>query len=282
MGIIDFRMRPLFDGYLSMVQRGITGKFLRGLQCQPSRSIQESSLCLLLKEMDQSGIEAAVVPGRQSAATYVNNHALCRLAQRWPGRFIPFPLYDPLQEEKSLAEVAEMVLYGPGGGVTIEPGFGNTLRFDSKAYHPLYQFLEERGIPLMVTFSGSITPTMDNTLPRRLDWVATTYPGLKVVVGHGGWPWGKELVCMGFFRQNVYLAPDLYSMASVPGSDDYRLAAAGMLQDRFLFGSSYPLVPVQAAIDNVKAWNLGPLREKKIFHDTAAELLSWKTSLLEK
>ena len=81
---------------------------------------------------------------------------------------------------------------------------------------------------------------------------------------------------MGFFRRNIYLAPDLYSMASVPGSEDYRLAAAGMLQDRFLFGSSYPLVPLGEAVDNVRAWKLDPACEQRVLHDTVAELLSWK------
>ena len=276
MGIIDFRMHPLFEGYLAMAERGITDKFLAGLRCSPSRSIKERSVELLVEEMDRAGVEKAVVPGRQSPSTYLDNEALCRLARRWPERFIPFPLYDPLRSEESLQEVSGMVLDGPGGGVAIEPGFGNTLRFDDIEYFPLYSFLEKQGIPLMMTFSGSITPTLDCTLPGRLDVVARNYPELKIVVGHGGWPWVRELVCMAFFRRNIYLLPDLYSMASVPGGDDYRLAAAGMLQDRFLFGSSYPLVPLEEAVANVKAWNLPPQCENMIFHDTAAQLLSWK------
>lgn len=276
MGIIDFRMRPLYGGYLSMAEAGTTDKFLTGLRCQITPSIRECSIELLVKEMDEAGIEKAVIPGRQSPGTFVDNQELCDLAMQWPGRFIPFPLYDPLRPKESLEEVRRILMDGPGGGVTIEPGFGNTLRFDDPGYFPLYRWLEDNGIPLMLTFSGSITPTIDCTLPGRLDLVAQTHPNLKIVVGHAGWPWSKELICMGFFRRNIYLAPDLYSMASVPGSEDYRLAAAGMLQDRFLFGSSYPLVPLGEAVDNVRAWKLDPACEQRVLHDTAAELLSWK------
>lgn len=32
MGIIDFRMRPLYGGYLSMAEAGTTDKFLTGLR----------------------------------------------------------------------------------------------------------------------------------------------------------------------------------------------------------------------------------------------------------
>ena len=276
MGIIDFRMRPLYDGYLAMARRGTTDKFLTALRCEASPSIREQSLELLVQEMDELGIDAAVVPGRQEPNTFISNQALCSLAERWPGRFIPFPLYDPLHSQQSLAEVQEILLHGPGGGVTIEPGFGNTLRFDDPGYFPLYRWLEERGIPLMLTFSGSITPTIDSSLPGRLDLVARTHPGLPIVVGHGGWPWAGELVCMGFFRRNIYLAPDLYSMPAVPGNDAYRLAAGGMLHDRFLFGSSYPLVPLRDAVENVRSWNLPARIEQAVLHDTAAALLSWK------
>lgn len=276
MGIIDFRLRPLIDGYCAMVRQGTTDKFLTALHCPVPLSVQELSIERLLEEMDAAGIDMAVIPGRQSPSTYVDNRDLCRLSEQYPKRFIPFPLFDPLRPKESMREIQELVLDGPAAGVTIEPGFGNTLRFDDPAYFPLYRFLEERSIPLMLTFSGSITPIIDATLPSRLDLVAKTHPGLNIVVGHGGWPWGKELICMAFFRHNIYLAPDLYAMDAVPGCEDYRLAAAGMLQDRFLFGSSYPLVPVQQAVDNVKGWNLSQECEDKIFHHTAAALLGWK------
>ena len=130
MGIIDFRMRPLYGGYLSMAEAGTTDKFLTGLRCQITPSIRECSIELLVKEMDEAGIEKAVIPGRQSPGTFVDNQELCDLAKQWPGRFIPFPLYDPLRPKESLEEVRRILMDGPGGGVTIEPGFGNTLRFD--------------------------------------------------------------------------------------------------------------------------------------------------------
>ena len=66
MGIIDFRMRPLYGGYLSMAEAGTTDKFLTGLRCQITPSIRECSIELLVKEMDEAGIEKAVIPGRQS------------------------------------------------------------------------------------------------------------------------------------------------------------------------------------------------------------------------
>lgn len=84
MGIIDFRMRPLYGGYLSMAEAGTTDKFLTGLRCQITPSIRECSIELLVKEMDEAGIEKAVIPGRQSSGTFVDNQELCDLAKQWP------------------------------------------------------------------------------------------------------------------------------------------------------------------------------------------------------
>ena len=109
MGIIDFRMRPLYGGYLSMAEAGTTDKFLTGLRCQITPSIRECSIELLVKEMDEAGIEKAVIPGRQSPGTFVDNQELCDLAKQWPGRFIPFPLYDPLRPKESLEEVRRIL-----------------------------------------------------------------------------------------------------------------------------------------------------------------------------
>ena len=76
MGIIDFRMRPLYGGYLSMARQGTTEKFLTGLRCKITPSIRECSVELMVEEMDQAGIEKAVLPGRQSPGTFVENREL--------------------------------------------------------------------------------------------------------------------------------------------------------------------------------------------------------------
>lgn len=68
--------------------------------------------------MDEAGIEKAVIPGRQSPGTFVDNQELCDLAKQWPGRFIAFPLYDPLRPKESLEEVRRILMDGPGRQVS--------------------------------------------------------------------------------------------------------------------------------------------------------------------
>lgn len=272
MEIIDFRVRPLYKGYCAMAERKTTDKFLQGLGLKASPSITERSLAMLVREMDEAGVDLAVVPGRQSAGTSISNEELFEIADLYPDRFLIFPLYDPLKAEDSLKEIRRLVVHGAGRGVTIEPGFGNTLRFDDPAYEPLYQLMEAYQLPVMATFSGSITTVFDQSLPERFHRVAKAHPNLPLIAGHGGWPWIRELTCMAFFTDNIYLAPDLYAL-HCPGSWDYREAANYMLQERCLFGSSYPLVPIHEAVNAAKGWKLRPDAQALYFYKNAERLL---------
>lgn len=272
MGIIDFRVRPLHGGYRAMAQNGTADRFLRAFRCEKPESVVKQSVELLLREMDEAGVELAVVPGRQSAATFVSNGELMELMERYPGRFSVFPLFDPLRPVESLEEIKSLTVHGPCRGVSIEPGFGNTLLFDAEEYQCLYAFLEEAGLPLLTTFSGSITPVIDCTLPGRFHAMARRYPAMNMIAGHGGWPWFRELCSMAFFTNNIYLVPDLYSM-HCPGEEDVRAAANYMLRDRILFGSSYPLLPVKDAVENARSWDLLPDAQALFFRENAAGLL---------
>ena len=275
MGIIDFRMRPLYGGYQAMEKNGTVDRFLSGLNCEKTASMKEKSLKLLVKEMDEAGVELAVVPGRQSKGTFISNEELFEIGRAYPGRFEIFPLYTPENPEESLKEIRTYIDTEGIKGVSIEPGFGNSLLFDDEAYEPLYQLLEEQEMILMATLSGSITPVLDPSLPGRFQKIAKNHPGMKAVAGHGGWPWVREMVCAAFFAENIYLAPDLYSV-NCPGWQDWRDAAAGLARDKILFGSSYPLCSVSRAVENVKEWGLFPEDERKIFRENGAGLLGLK------
>lgn len=272
MGIIDFRLRPLVSGYENMVGNGTIDKFLSAFRCEKTPSMRQRSVDLLLKEMDESGVELAVLPGRQSPKTFVPNADLMELYKSHPDRFEVFPLYNPNFPGESLEEIKALVLHGPCRGVSIEPGFGNSCVFDSPEYTPLYELLNSYSLPLMATFSGSITPVLDMTLPEKFHSVARQYPNITMIAGHGGWPWFRELCCMAFFTPNIYLVPDLYS-TRCPGENDVRLAAEYMLRDRILFGSSYPLMPIGDAVRNIRAWGLPDDSEKAFFEINARYVL---------
>jgi|HigsolmetaGSP11D_1036233.scaffolds.fasta_scaffold00082_21 hypothetical protein len=274
MSIIDFRVRPPYGNYLNFFKEGAgIEKFHHAFQFPISESAKQKSVDLLIKELDEAGIVKAVVPGRGFIG--VTTEELFELSDKYPGRFIIFPYVNPLEGEKALAEVDKWVINGQGKGVAIEPGLGGPeydAGFDDERIFPLYEKLEKNHIPIMITFSGLVGQYLDNTMPRRIDIVADHFPKLKIILAHGGWPWSKELVTVGFKRPNVFLAPDFYSTNCV-GADDYREAANNMLRDQFLYASSYPLAPIKESVQNIKNWKLNPDSEHKVLYANAAKLL---------
>lgn len=274
---IDFRVRPPYGHYLKFYEDledlevssyGHTGTHL-------APSVREKSVDLLIQEMDEAGIELAVVPGRKAFG--VTNEELFELSHKYPGRFIIFPSVDPLEGQKALDEVDKYVVHGEGRGIAIEAGFTPETFFymDDERLFPFYAKLEENGIPLMLNYSAHAQHAMpiDLESPRRLDIVSRKFPNLTLIAAHGGWPWTKENIALAMIRPNIYLLPDAYSLIA-PGAEDYWKAAKKLAKGKILFGSAHPLAPSKAAAEFVdREWGLDDSCKEEVFYKTAAHIL---------
>ena len=78
------------------------------------------------------------------------------------------------------------------------------------------------------------------------------------------------LVC--FFQKNIYLCPDMY-LFNCSGAADYIMAANNFMQDRFLFGTAYPLMPIVDCVSHFKGL-FKPEVLPKLLYKNAAKLLN--------
>ena len=109
-------------------------------------------------------------------------------------------------------------------------------------------------------------------MPNIIDQVASDFPQLKIVIGHGGWPWVAGICCVACNHLNVYISPDLYGINS-PGYQDYITAANFRLQDKIIFGSAYPCVPLKDAVEFYSNCGIKKSVLPKIMYYNAATLL---------
>lgn len=274
---IDFRVRPPFGHYLKFYEDldDLEQSSYGHTETHLAPSVREKSVDLLIREMDEAEIELAVVPGRDAFG--VTYDELLELKRSHPGRFLLFPSVDPLSGQKALDEVQRTVLCGEGRGIAIESGFSPETCFtaDDQRVYPLYRLLEEHQIPLMINYSAHALKGMpfDVQAPRRLDLVARAFPGLTIIVAHGGWPWTKECIALAMIDPNVYLLPDAYGTIA-PGAEDYAKAAKKLAKGKILFGSAHPLAPSQAAAHYVdQNWGLDEAAKQEVFYDVAARIL---------
>lgn len=278
MSIIDFRVRPPYKSYLNFFTeyyRSTFKEFHEGfLRTEFKGSASTASFEEFIEELDRAGIDKAVVPGR-GFIDNIYNDDLFELAEKYEDRFIIFPFIDPLEGQKALDDIDEYVINGNGKGVVVEPGLSKTnpARCDDERMFGVYKKLEDNNIPLMITYSVLAYHDYNGDSPREIDYIATQFPKLTIILAHGGWPWTLENITTAFRRPNVYLVPDVYATRG-PGADDYITAAKSILKNKILFASSYPAAPIEETANIVKnEWGLDEETKEKILYSNAAKII---------
>ena len=123
----------------------------------------------------------------------------------------------------------------------------------------------------------SAVTSMDYGRPIYLDEVMVHFPELRVVASPPGFPWVSELVAVAWRHANVSIG--LVAMRpkylNVPNSGYEMLLQYGntVLQDQIIYGSAYPMMPIERSLAEIDALPLKDGVRQKWLHDNAARLL---------
>ena len=276
MKVLDFRVRPPLGGFLDMILYANAerrDRITRMHGFEPAPSATAKSMDLLLAEMDGAGVTTGLLPARLSQRLgSVSNEDVVAVVSRYPGRFVGAGAVDPSDRRRAQATIESCVRSGLRA-INFEPGsYAQPLHVDDRRLYPLYATCEDLDVPAVIMAGVSAGPALSSTDPVGVDRVAADFPSLRIVVSHGAWPWVHQILHVAYRRPNVYLSPDQY-LANMPGMRDYVDAINGFLADRFIYGSSYPFLPVDACL----AWFRSlPIRADvlpRVLHDNGAALL---------
>ncbi len=277
MTIIDFRIRPPFKGFLDTVmysQPERRDRFTRQLGLEPSAAANEKSCDLLIKEMDEAGIDVGVVVGRESGFLgSVSNADVMEFVRAYPGRFIGVASLGLADRKKAVSEIDAAMAAG-FKAINVEPGAQVVpMETDDRRLYPIYAHCEDKSVPVIMLAGGNAGPDIGYTVPVALDRVLADFPKLKIAVAHGGWPWVHQVLHIAFRRPNLYLSPDMY-LVNMPGMNDYLKAADGFLAERFIYGSSFPLCPAKGYLDWFNTLPIKPENKERIMSRNALEFLN--------
>jgi len=158
-----------------------------------------------------------------------------------PARFRPVANLNPHLHYPVAAEVERQVGLG-AVALKIHPVHGGFEARDRMLY-PAYAWAEGRGLPVIVhcgtsTFAGSANRYAD---PVLLDEVFRDFPGLTVVLAHGGrgW-WYDQAAFLALSRPNVWLEVSGLPPQRLP---DYYGRSLRRLASKMIFGTDWPGVP---------------------------------------
>ncbi len=158
-----------------------------------------------------------------------------------PERFRPVANLNPHLHYPVATELARQADLG-AVAVKIHPVHGGFEARDRMLY-PAYAWAEAHKLPVIVhcgtsTFAGSVNSCAD---PILLDEVFRDFPGLVVVLAHGGrgW-WYDQAAFLALMKPTVWL-----EVSGLPPQKlaEYYGSALSRLADKMIFGTDWPGVP---------------------------------------
>ncbi|MDG6952422.1 MAG: amidohydrolase [Nitrososphaerota archaeon] len=236
-----------------------------------------TSVDQILDEMEEAGVTRAVILGQDTSAT--GNHAfrnytlrndeVAAIAAKSGGRLIPFAGVDPNAGGGAVKELRRAVTELGMHGLKVHSSANSVYINDRKLMFPIYEYCEEAGIPVLLhTGTTGLGDTeIRYSKPELVDEVCAAFPDLKVIMAHFGWPWPEVTLAIALRNPNVFIDVSGWKPRYIPPSVMPYLN--GILQDRFLFGTDYPMLRHREWMDDFQA-NVRP----KLKPGVAEKLLS--------
>lgn len=215
----------------------------------------------LVTYLDERGVDVAVMFSANSRAINASypHEELAAFVNEHPNRFIAQAGIDPrIGSTGSAAEVDYCVKELGFKAVSIG-SWTSKLPTDDNQYYPIYARCQDLGVPVAIHCSVSFdrAALLDWEHPRRIDQIATTFPDLKIIATHAGWPWVNELVAVAWRHPTVHIDISAIRPRNLakPGSGYETLIQFGntLLKDRVLWGSGWPAVDVTQSLEEVRA-----------------------------
>ncbi len=247
----------------SMTQEELQQFFMQQMDGFP-RDLDE-----FVSALESAGVRASALHNfdEQTATGVapVPNERVAEIVNRYPGRFIGFIGVDP-HKGKAAAEEIDFCVKNLGlRAVALRP-FMHGLYANDSMYFPIYERCEELGAPVWIHTSANWTTKrrMDYGRPLFLDDVCIRFPGLKVIAGHGGWPWVNEMVALAWRHENLYLDFSAhrpkYLMKQGSGWEMLLHFGNTTIRDKVLFGSDWLNLGIHISqiIEEVRSLPLKP------------------------
>jgi predicted TIM-barrel fold metal-dependent hydrolase len=126
---------------------------------------------------------------------------------------------------------------------------------DDRLYYPLYAKCIELDLPVSVNtgLPGPPLPGECQT-PMHLDRVCFNFPELKVCMAHGADPWWEVGIRLMLHYPKLHLMTSAFAPKYLPASLIQFMNTRG--QDRVLFGSDHPALPMERCIDEARRLDL--------------------------
>lgn len=226
-----------------------------------------------VKLMDEAGIDKVCLntwyrPGK----VVLSNDLVHQWVTKYPDRFIGIAGVDLLNPVAAVKELERATKVLGFRGLRVIPWLWN-LPPNDKHYYPLYVKCIELDIPFFtqVGHTGPLCPSETGRPIPYLDEVALTFPDLKIVGGHIGYPWVNEMIALCWKHANVYVDTSAYLPNYYPLELIHYMQTYG--KNKVCYGTNFPQLSWKASMEQINEMGLDDKVKNKFLYENISKLL---------
>lgn len=219
--------------------------------------------------MDAAGIQTVLLSAwHRPGGWVVSNDEIAALAREYPGRFLGVAAVDLEKPVAAVRELERAVRELNFVALRVIPWLWNRPPND-KLYYPLYVKCIELGVPFctQVGHTGPLMPSEPGRPIPYIDEIALTFPELKIVGGHIGYPWTDEMIALAWKHANVFIDTSAYLPRYYPPQLVHFMNSYG--QDKVLFGTNFPMLDFGKCATQARELKIGPEARAKFLFENA-------------
>jgi predicted TIM-barrel fold metal-dependent hydrolase len=243
----------------------------------------EEEMAQDLRDADVKAILSLPMPKASIEEVMVTNDYIAQVVRDYPDTYLgAWAFIDPRSGSKGVKELERCLKdLGFVGFETLGTQFG--IPPTDKLYYPFYQLCRQANVPVMIHvgmcgigagWPGGQGYYLEYARPIYVDFVAADFPDLTIIAARPAWPWQDEMIAILLHKSNVY--NDLHGWAPKYLTPELKREINGRLQDRFLFGSAYPMVDHKRLFGEWESEGYKPEVLEKLYLKNAQSVLGLK------
>jgi uncharacterized protein len=243
--VIDAWAQPAFKGLFQHVP-----EIARLFRQSGSAQLLETGVTpeQMVALMDAGGVQTVMLCAWQRPGKVITtNDQIAEMVRQYPGRFAGVAAVNLENPMEAVRELDRAVKELGCKALRVVPWLWNRPPND-KLYFPLYVKCIELGIPFctQVGHTGPLMPSEPGRPIPYLDEVALTFPELKIIGGHIGYPWTDEMIGLAWKHENVFIDTSAWLPRYYPSQLLHFMKTYG--QDKVLFGTNFPQLSFEKCV----------------------------------
>ncbi len=225
--------------------------------------------------MDTAGIERlCMTTWARPGISITSNDRIAEFLHAYPKRFVGMATVNLEKPVEAVRELDRAVRQLGFKALRVIPWLWNRPPND-KLYYPLYVKCIDLDIPFctQVGHTGPLMPSEPGRPIPYIDEVALTFPELRILGGHIGYPWTDEMISLAWKHENVYIDTSAYLPRYYPPQLIHFMNTYG--SDKVLFGTNFPMLALETCAEQARALPLKPEAKAKFLRRMRCECTSW-------